>query len=141
MVTSPLCPVCKTIGKPVGTQTVKALLTATLRQVEDSYLFCKNSECLVVYFANNGSHYFTTEQVREHIYQKRPTDDTVNVCYCFLHTAGEIKYSSSELQNNIVANINAGIKANQCACDLRNPQGDCCLGNVRTLIKSSQSKK
>ena len=35
----------------------------------------------------------------------------------------------------IVDDINTGINAGQCACDLRNPQGSCCLGNVRGLIK------
>jgi hypothetical protein len=34
-----------------------------------------------------------------------------------------------------VDDINTGISAEQCACDLRNPQGSCCLGNVRGLIK------
>ena len=35
----------------------------------------------------------------------------------------------------MVDDIHAGINAGQCACDLRNPQGSCCLGNVRGLIK------
>jgi hypothetical protein len=34
----------------------------------------------------------------------------------------------------IVDDIKAGIKAGQCACDLRNPQGTCCLGNVRAWL-------
>ncbi len=39
----------------------------------------------------------------------------------------------------IVDDINAGIQAGQCACDLRNPQGSCCLGNVREAIKQLDS--
>jgi hypothetical protein len=34
-----------------------------------------------------------------------------------------------------VDDINTGINTEHCACDLRNPQGSCCLGNVRSLIK------
>ena len=35
----------------------------------------------------------------------------------------------------LIDDIDAGIQAGQCACDLRNPQGSCCLGNVRGLVK------
>lgn len=35
----------------------------------------------------------------------------------------------------VVADISAGIKAGPCACDLRNPQGSCCLGNVRGVVE------
>lgn len=38
------------------------------------------------------------------------------------------------LRYKLSADITAGIRAGQCACDLRNPQGICCLGNVRRLI-------
>jgi hypothetical protein len=37
-----------------------------------------------------------------------------------------------------VDDIDTGINTGQCACDLRNPQGSCCLGNVRGLIKRLQ---
>jgi hypothetical protein len=133
MATNHLCPVCKTTGKSIGTQTVKALLVMSLRQVQEGYLFCKSPTCPVVYFAADGSHHFTTDQVRERVYQKYPDDDTVFVCYCFLHTLGQIRHASQPERAAISAEITAGIKANQCACDLRNPQGDCCLGNVRML--------
>ena len=37
-------------------------------------------------------------------------------------------------RSNIPSQIMAGIQADQCACDIRNPQGRCCLGNVNRLI-------
>ena len=40
---------------------------------------------------------------------------------------------SPELRKAIIDDISTGINAGQCACDLRNPQGSCCLGNVRGL--------
>jgi hypothetical protein len=48
---------------------------------------------------------------------------------------GYVRAASSESRMAIVDDINTGINAGQCACDLRNPQGSCCLGNVRGLIK------
>jgi hypothetical protein len=59
--------------------------------------------------------------------------------YCFRHTVGDVRAASPATRAAIVDDINAGIKAGQCACDLRNPQGSCCLGNVRGLIEQAES--
>jgi hypothetical protein len=131
-----VCPDCSEAGRPVQGQTVKALLAVSLRAVGDAdYLFCRTPTCAVVYFAIDGSHVFTTEQVRERVYQKVPDQAGVFICYCFRHTVGDVRGATTEGQAALIADINAGIQAGQCACDLRNPQGSCCLGNVRTLIK------
>lgn len=133
------CPECGKTGKTVQGQTVKAFLSASLREVQDvEYLFCRTQTCPVVYFSPNGEQVFTVEQVRERVYQKEPDSDDVFVCYCFRHTVGEIRAASPEDRAAIVDDINTGINAEQCACDLRNPQGSCCLGNVYGLIKRLQ---
>lgn len=130
------CPECGKIGKPVEGQTVKSLLSVSLREVKDlQYLFCRTEGCPVVYFSSDSEQIFTVEQVRERVYQKEPGAEEVFVCYCFRHTVGELRAASHEGRIAIVDNINAGISAGQCACDLRNPQGSCCLGNVNRLIK------
>ena len=130
------CPECGKIGKPVEGQTVKSLLSVSLRQVREmQYLFCRTQSCSVVYFSADGEQIFTIEQVRERVYQKEPEAEEVFVCYCFRHTVGELRTAPHEGRIVIVENINAGIGAGQCACDLRNPQGSCCLGNVNRLIK------
>ena len=130
------CPECEQTGKHIEGQTIKSMLSVSLREVLDAdYLFCQTETCSVVYFSSDGTKTFTKSQVREKVYQKEPNAENVNVCYCFKHTVGEVANSSPENQDAIVKNINTGIKAGQCACDLRNPQGSCCLGNVRRIIK------
>jgi hypothetical protein len=130
------CPECGQIGKPVQGQTVKAMISVTLRRVQSiKYLFCKTQTCPVVYFYNDGDLTFSVEEVREQVYQKEPKAEEVSVCYCFRHTVGELRNASPQSRIDIVNNINTGINAGQCACDLRNPQGSCCLGNVRSMIK------
>ncbi len=130
------CPVCDEKGKPVEGQTVKALLAVTLRRVQNiDYMFCRTQTCPVVYFSFDGAQTFTVEQVREHVYQKDPDADDTFVCYCFRHTVGDIRTSSPETRIAILDDINTGIQSDQCACDLRNPQGSCCLGNARELIR------
>jgi hypothetical protein len=130
------CPVCGERGKPVQGQTVKALLSVSLRNVQNvEYLFCRTQTCPVVYFSADGEQSFTVAQVRERVYQKEPEADHVFICYCFRHKVGDLRVASPETRAAILDDINTGIQANQCACDLRNPQGSCCLGNVRALIK------
>lgn len=131
-----VCPECHQKGKAVQGQTVKALVSVSLRSVQDAqYYFCRTQSCPVVYYTADSKSTFTTSQLRERVYQKEPNADDVFVCYCFRHTVAEIRNASSEARVVIVNDINTGIQANQCACDLRNPQGSCCLGNVRGLMK------
>jgi len=130
------CPECGRKGKPVQTQTVKAMLSVSLREVRNTtYLFCRTKTCPVVYFSFDGKQTFTVEEVREKVYQKFPDLEKVFVCYCFQHPVGEIRTGSPKARSAILDDINQGICAGQCSCDLRNPQGSCCLGNVNALIK------
>ena len=130
------CPECGQTGKPVPGQTVKALLSVTLRAARGTeYLFCRTQSCPVVYFSSDGLRSFTMDEVRERVYQKEPTAADVSVCYCFQHTVGALQLGSAEARAAILDDINTGIDAGQCACDLRNPQGSCCLGNVRRLVR------
>ena len=133
------CPECNQKGKVVQGQTVKALLSVSLRSIQNTdYYFCRTQSCPVVYYSADSKSVFTTSQLRERVYQKEPSVDDVFVCYCFKHTVSEIRNASPEARVTMVNDINAGIQANQCACDLRNPQGSCCLGNVRGLMKQTE---
>jgi hypothetical protein len=134
----------------VETITVQALLAVPLTEVRgDAYRFCAQPDCPTVYYSSDssggageaagkpGQHVFREADLRERVYQKHPTDDDVFVCYCFRHTPGSLR---SELQATgrctVVQRVTAGIKAERCACELRNPQGSCCLGNVRALTET-----
>ncbi len=128
------CPVCGEWGKPVHGQTVKALVSVSLRLVlAGDFYFCRTSHCAVAYFSADGRSTFTSSQVRERIFQKEPEASDVLVCYCFRYTVGQAQAATVEERAAVLADVEAGIAAGQCACDLRNPQGSCCLGNVRQL--------
>jgi hypothetical protein len=130
------CPVSNKPGKAVQIQTVKAQLKVSLRLVrETEYFFCVDKDCPVVYFSADGVQTFTVDDLREPVYQKGPETPEVLVCYCFRHTVGSITKATTEQRQAILADIKEGTQADQCACDLRNPQGNCCLGNVSKLIK------
>ena len=133
------CPTNGKAGKRIDAQTVKAMLAVPLTEVRSAqYYFCKEADCPTVYYNTEGQ-LFTEKHLRERVYQKNITDGSVQVCYCFQHTRASIR---SELaatgETTVVASITAGIQAGQCACDIRNPQGSCCLGNVNNLVKQLQ---
>ena len=132
---APACPQCGQVGKAVQGQTVKALLIISLRAVRNAeYRFCRTPTCPVVYFTVDGQQTFTLDQVRGPIYQKAIHDTATPACYCFGYTIGVLRSMTPTQRAAAIDDINAAIQAGQCACDLRNPQGTCCLGNVRELI-------
>lgn len=137
------CPTCGKKGKKVGMETVKAMLAVTLHEIQpdSNYLFCRTADCAVVYFADNGEQTFTENQLREKVYQKHPSDDEVFVCYCFRHTPDSIRAELLETgQSTVIETVMAGTKAHECACEIRNPQGSCCLGNVNGAVKRVQQE-
>ncbi len=135
-----VCPVNGKKGRPVQNQTVKALLKISLRSVhETQHFFCSDKDCPVVYYTADGNQTFGINELREAVYQKDPANLSIPICYCFQHTVGKIQAGSSHERQIIVEDIKQGIATGQCACDLRNPQGSCCLGNVNKLVKNLEA--
>lgn len=140
--TSPAaCPTNGQVGKPVELLTLKALMAIPLTELRfTEYRFCREAACPTVYYSVDGMQCFTEGAVRELVYQKHPADDDVFVCYCFRHTIGSIRAELLEKgSTTIIESITAGIQDGQCACEIRNPQGSCCLGNVRAVVQGLTS--
>ena len=131
------CPTCQRPGKAVDSGTLKALLARPLTEVRAvDYRFCRTPECPTVYYSVDGDQRFSEDDLRERVYQKHLHDKRVFVCYCFRHTSHSIRQEFVATgASTVVRAITAGIQAGQCACDIRNPQGSCCLGNVRALVE------
>lgn len=131
------CPQNGTQGPPVDLITLKSLLRgAALMQLEpqQTYRFCPDTECLVVYFSQAGQTFMTTD-LKVPVFQKDSRAE-VSVCYCFEWTRQRI---GEEIERNgsssAIASIKAQIKAKRCGCEVNNPQGHCCLGNVRQVVE------
>ena len=133
-----LCPTNGMQGKPVKLSTVKSMLTfEALAHVEPSqaFFFCPDSSCRTVYYS--ASQTFVTRDIRVKVFQK-DTEEDVPVCYCFGWTRAMLNTQADNSAISAPTEIRNHIKANRCACDLRNPQGVCCLGNVENHIRSRQ---
>jgi len=135
------CPACGQKGKKVDSITLKAMLDVSLLALRDvPYLFCRTPDCLVVYFATDGAQSFTKDQIRVLVHQKGSADDNVP-CYCFRQSPATIRAEwLATGQSTVVEEINSGIQAGQCACEVRNPQGSCCLGNVSQVVKQVEQE-
>jgi hypothetical protein len=135
------CRACQTKGQPVDELTIKALLTEhALRRFEPgAYRFCSETSCDVVYFSETGTN-FTKQDVRVPIWQKEPPGRRT-ICYCFDETesaiAGELRDTGV---SHAVDRVRAHIAAHRCACEVRNPRGVCCLGDVIAAIDRVQTR-
>ena len=97
------CPECGQKGKSVEVQTVKSMISITLREVKnDSYRFCCTGTCPVVYFGVENNRVFTIADVRERVYQKEPKTEDVLICYCFNHSVSEIRSASPDEGKSIL---------------------------------------
>ena len=116
--------------------TVKALLTETaLRRLScGEYRFCADAGCDVVYFGANGQP-FTTADVRAPVWQKLAFGDRP-ICYCFGESEGSIREErEAGGASTAVDRVRAHIGAGRCACEVRNPRGACCLGDLIAAVR------
>ncbi|BCX06057.1 MAG: hypothetical protein KatS3mg053_3995 [Candidatus Roseilinea sp.] len=136
-----ICPHCGRRGRPVDTRTIKALLNVTLEVLHPvTYRFCATPDCPNVYFAEDGSHVLGEDQLRVRVHQKHPHDADVLVCYCFFHSPGSVRAEiAAHGATDVVERVTALTKVDACACDIRNPQGSCCLGNLQRVVKDVKS--
>jgi ABC-type glycerol-3-phosphate transport system substrate-binding protein len=109
---------------------------ALARVAEGALAFCAHSACTVVYFGAAQS--FDTSAVRVPVWQKEPAGDRM-LCYCFGENEADIQRECEAMgASSAVARVQAQIAAGRCACEVRNPRGVCCLGDVSAAVRRAQ---
>ena len=126
------CRKCGAKGRRVSAKTMEGLLKAQARaRIRNAaYFFDRSPDCDVVYFSNDAEFHFTKEElaVRVGIKEKYPP---IPLCYCFGHTVESAREEFVSTGGTTVPErIEAEIKAGNCRCEVRNPSGSCCLGEV-----------
>jgi hypothetical protein len=136
------CPESGTIGSKVTLITLKALLRPdALRRLEGrDYRFCPEPDCEVVYFDHASASRFRKDDLIVRVGQKE-SKDPIPVCYCFDVTMADLRKDiTARGDTDIPQNITKEIKAGHCACEVKNPEGSCCLGNVRDAVRELKSQ-
>ncbi|MEQ6353371.1 (2Fe-2S)-binding protein [Lysinibacillus sp. M3] len=132
-----ICPSCKNKAKNIQLITIKSMLKPSVLEsinAMENHYFCSTKGCHVVYFDTRNKEY-TLSAIKISVHQK---DDSLStpVCYCFDWTKEKIKHNvETKLTPNPLEHIRENIKENRCGCEVNNPQGSCCLGNVTKYIK------
>lgn len=136
--TTASCPACGTEGKPVKPVTLRSLLQTHLgSQVRDEvYRFCASPNCALVYYSADGAQTFARADLTvrvgvKELYGPRP------LCYCFNHSAESIRDEWTVTgKSTVLESIKAEVKAGTCHCEVTNPGGGCCLGDITKEVKS-----
>ena len=129
------CPRCGKTGKSVSLLTLKHQVKLShLAAVETGpFAFCRSPECPVVYFNATGTT-LLLDDVRQLPTVK--TSANPQLCYCF---GFDTEMARAEIRATgrctVPDRIAAEMKADRCACEIRNPQGSCCFANVIAAVK------
>ena len=131
------CPDCGEKGQAVSADT--ALHFVREERIEQldgkDLMFCKTPTCSIVYYNPAGGPSFRKDEIRVRVGLKE-TEDPVWVCYCFdvskRHIREEIKRTG---QSTASRRIREEVEDGNCACEVKNPSGRCCLGEVRVVEK------
>jgi len=134
------CPKCSKAAKGVLEKTFDALVkeqTKTKLSCTSGFYYCKTPSCKVVYFRDD---IILTQEDMNVIVGLKDGASPATVCYCF-------EWSKEKIQAEVEAtgrttaleDIKAKMKDPGCACEILNPSGGCCLGDVTKAIKELQS--
>ncbi len=93
---------------------------------KQAYYFCDDPKCDVVYFGQDDS-VIHASALREPVGVKQQSENAT-LCYCFGVTRDAF-IANPELKTFVVEKT----KEKQCACDIRNPSGRCCLSEFPKL--------
>lgn len=134
---TPLCPVTTAPTLPVDLDTVRRHTTSPALPEVD-FGFCEVPSCDVVYVGADGT-LIRKEQMSTRVGIKE-TENPIPVCYCFEFTAAQIaedvrQHGCSTIRDYIQEQVRAG----RCRCEITNPAGRCCLGNVGRVVSQTRA--
>ena len=76
---------------------------------------------------------------QEPAFTKEPPGDRT-VCYCFDVSEGDLRDEVARVgRSDAAARITAHVQAGRCACEIKNPQGSCCLGNLASAAPEAHA--
>lgn len=125
------CPRCGERGQSVDRLTVAALTTG-IAPADQRYWLCRQLACEVVYFGEDATVIMAADMTVAPGFKSKAPEALV--CYCFQHRRGDLEAElAAGGETTIPKRISAEVEAGNCACEVRNPSGKCCLGEVQRV--------
>jgi hypothetical protein len=137
------CPVNGARCKQVDMLTVKSLVRhLPLGMPKTQYYFCEAPGCDAVYFPLDArAPLFGCGDLTVRVGAKE-TADPIPVCYCFGFTRKDIQREVVKTgRSTILGRIMTEVKAGNCACEMKNPSGKCCLGDVTRTVRDGRNEE
>jgi hypothetical protein len=138
-----VCPRNRKVCKPVPRITVETLIRPEHKDFLASmpYFFCDSPDCDIVYVSASGKEVITTSQLSVRVGIKEK-EDPIPLCYCFDFDRkaiwDDIRFKGT---TDIPKIITQRIKAGECRCEVTNPSGSCCLGDIYRTAKQAQETR
>ncbi|GAW86111.1 conserved hypothetical protein [Bathymodiolus platifrons methanotrophic gill symbiont] len=128
-----VCPQCGISCKNISMKTIfhQVRFPEILDIETGSYYYCADKSCSVGYFSQEEKVIFKNQLK---IFTELKNN---KLCYCFdINTeqyVDSLKDGTAETIKNFVIQKT---KVGDCACEIRNPSGQCCLANFKQLEKT-----
>ncbi len=126
------CPACRQCCIPASWQTMLHQIRFPENQslANDDYTFCTNRDCPAGYIS--ASH-----MVPKNLLRAFDPDRPAMLCHCFdISEPGYVtalrNHTAGAIRDFVVRQTRAGL----CACEIRSPDGRCCLARFRELEKA-----
>jgi hypothetical protein len=95
--------------------------------------FCRTPSCDILYYDLEGR-IARKQDARVRVGVKE-TQEPIPLCYCFGFGRADVEREIAQTGDcTIPERITAEIRAGRCACEIKNPSGACCLGEVRGAV-------
>jgi len=131
-----ICPNCGEKAKGILGKTLDALLTTQTKNslvCLDGFYYCKTATCKTVYFRDEIT---LTQESVEVVVGLKEGANPATLCYCFEWSKERIKKELLDTGKTIALDdIKAKMENPGCSCEVMNPSGGCCLGDVTQAIK------
>lgn len=137
------CPCCKSEGKKVMAKTVLSIIKCCPKgfMKREYYFLCPSPNCEVLYYDSSYESIAKKSDSTIRVGFKE-REGPHSICYCFGHTAESI---ANEIQSTgatkVIDSIKKEVKAGRCACDVKNPKGSCCMGDVARVVNQLLESK
>jgi hypothetical protein len=133
------CPSCGIGGRVVADETIEAILepAQALSLLAVGRRFCGTPSCEIVYYGDDGRAVTKSEvPIRVGLKER---EDPIPLCYCFGFSVADVRREIAKTGRcTIPAHITAEVRAGRCSCEITNPSGTCCLGEVNRAVKQEQ---
>ena len=137
------CPESGTHSKRVDLLTVRSLVRhLPLGMPDTPYYYCTAPACDVVYFPYEvGAPMFRRADLLVRVWSKEQGDGAP-ICYCFGFSKQDILQEiATSGTSNVSEKVKREVQAGHCACEVKNPSGKCCLGDVTRVEREARGQR